>query len=272
MRSSPRLAATVFALFAVTPMAQAWGPLGHSIVAELAQRHLSPAAEAEVERLLAPEHTGSLADIASWADEVRNDPAQQALWNDTRSLHYINFRDPSCDYVPPRDCPDDRCVVGGVAHYVAVLADKTQPDASRRDALKFVVHFIGDMHQPLHAGYRDDKGGNDYQVQFAGKGSNLHKVWDSGLLGTRQLAWKPYAQELDARGPIALPAPIAPLDNNYVQWAEESCRATGEAGFYPSGHVIEQAYIDAELPLAEQRLREAGRRLAEVLNQALTAP
>jgi nuclease S1 len=262
-----RMAAALFATFTVVPIAQAWGPLGHSVIADLAQRHLSPAAEREVQHLLALDHTHSLADIASWADEIRNDPSQQALWAETRPLHYINFRDPSCVYVPPRDCAGGKCVVEALPRYIAILSDRSQPDAARLQALKFVVHFVGDIHQPLHAGYRDDAGGNTYQVQFQGQGTNLHRVWDSGLLGTRHLDGKAYANMLDAEGSAPLPPPIVPLDNPVAQWAEESCRITRD--IYPSGHTIKQAYIDAELPVADNRLREAGRRLAEVLNIAL---
>ncbi|WP_158883269.1 S1/P1 nuclease [Rhodanobacter sp. L36] len=268
----PALRQLLIALFcslAVVPMAQAWGPLGHSVIAELAQRHLSPAAEAEVERLLAPERTQSLADIASWPDQIQDDPAQAVLWKQTRSLHYVDFLTGDCHYVPPRECRDGHCVVGGLQHYVQVLGDRSQSDDARREALKFVVHFVGDVHQPLHAGSRDDKGGNTYQVQFDGKGSNLHRVWDSGLLYSRKLDWKAYAQMLDTTSPAELPAPIEPADNPYAQWAEESCRITTQPGFYPSGHVIDAQYVQVELPVAEQRLREAGRRLAEVLNLAL---
>lgn len=257
---------TVFLLACclLVPNAHAWGPEGHRIVAELAQRHLSPAAEAQVERLLAPEHTQRLADVATWPDEMQDDPSQQALWKATRGLHYINFRNRDCDYQPPRDCRDGRCVVGGLQHYVAVLGDRSQNAAARREALKFVVHFVGDVHQPLHAGYRDDKGGNTYQVQFQGKGSNLHRVWDSGLLRTRGLDWSAYAQQLDARGPVALPpAAAAP----FAAWAEESCRLSRD--IYPDGHTVDAGYVRAELPLAERRLREAGRRLAEILNRTL---
>jgi hypothetical protein len=262
--------ALALAMLVFAPAAQAWGPLGHSVVAELAQRHLSPAAEAEVERLLAPEHTQRLADVANWPDQVQNDPARAALWKQTRSQHYVNFRGGSnCDYVPPRDCRDGRCVVSGLQYYVGVLGDRSQPDAVRREALKFVVHFVGDIHQPLHAGYRDDKGGNDYQVQYEGAGTNLHKVWDSKMLYTRDFDWQAYAQSLDSAVPVALPAPIAPLDNPYAQWAEESCRITAEPGFYPAGHKVGNAYVKAELPTAELRLRQAGRRLAAVLNTAL---
>jgi hypothetical protein len=257
-------------LLVAAPLAHAWGPLGHSVVAELAQRHLSPAAEAEVGRLLAAEHVQRLADVANWADQMQDDPAMASLWKQTRSQHYINFRGGSdCDYVPPRDCRGGRCVVAALQYYVGVLGDRSQSDAVRRNALKFVVHFVGDIHQPLHAGYRDDKGGNTYQVQYDGGGSNLHKVWDSKMLYTRDLDWQAYAQALDSPVPVALPAPVAPLDNPYAQWAEESCRITAEAGFYPPGHKIDQAYVKAELPVAELRLRQAGRRLADVLNLAL---
>ena len=270
MPTARRVLLTLLVSLVVVLPAQAWGPLGHSVVAALAQRHLSPSAEAEVERLLAPEHTQSLADIANWADKVQDDPAQAALWKQTRGLHYIDFITGDCNYVPPRDCRNGNCVVAGIEHYVQVLGDRSQSDAARRDALKFVVHFVGDVHQPLHSGSRDDKGGNTFQVQFNGKGSNLHKVWDSGMLYSRNLDWKAYAQMLDAEAPVSLPPTIAPLDNPYAQWAEESCRITEEPGFYPPTHVLGADYTQAHLPAAELRLREAGRRLAEVLNLALS--
>lgn len=271
MSFTHRAAIAVLACLIVAP-AQAWGPLGHSVVAELAQRHLSPAAEAEVERLLAPEHTASLADVANWPDQMQDDPAMANLWKQTRSQHYINFHGgPSCDYVPPRDCRDGRCVVAALQYYVGVLGDRGKPDSTRRQALKFVVHFVGDIQQPLHAGYRGDKGGNTYQVQFDGKGGNLHRVWDSGMLYTRGLNWQQYAQRLDSAVPVKLPPPIAPLDDAYAQWAEESCRITAEPGFYPTNHKITPAYVQTWLPVADRRLREGGRRLAQVLNLALGA-
>ena len=261
-----RLATVLLATLAIAPAVQAWGPLGHSVVAELAQRHLSPAAKAEVEHLLALDHTQSLADIASWPDEIRNDPKQQDLWKQTRGLHYIDFGG-NCTYTPPRDCKNGQCVVEAISHYTEILSDRSQPDATRLQALKFVVHFIGDIHQPLHANYQEDAGGNKYQVQFQGQGMNLHRVWDSGLLSTRNMDWKTYASMLDSEGAAPLPPPIAPLDNGPAQWAEESCQIT--RNIYPANHKIDQAYIDAELPVADSRLREAGRRLAEVLNIAL---
>jgi hypothetical protein len=266
-----RILATLLALAvpAFASTAVAWGDIGHRIVAELAWRQLDPSAKAEVERLLKADGSDSLPDVASWPDHLRNDPDQKELGKATGKLHYMDFRDGDCVYVPPRDCKDGQCVVGGLEKYVAILGDRHKSNAERAEALKFVVHFVGDVHQPLHAGNRDDKGGNDYQVQFDGKGSNLHKVWDSSMLYTRDLQWAPYADRLAAEGPVALPKPRAPFDNPYAQWAEESCSIVAAPGFYPASHVVDDAYVAKYLPVADLRLRLAGKRLADLLNKTL---
>lgn len=269
--SKRRVAAALLALAipALASTVQAWGDIGHRIVAELAWRQLDPSARKEVERLLQADGADSLADVASWPDHLRDESGKEALGKATGPLHYIGFRDGKCHYVPPRDCPDGRCVVGGLEKYVAILGDRHRSNAERAEALKFVVHFVGDVHQPLHGGSRDDKGGNDYQVQFGGKGTNLHRVWDSQMLYTRDLKWNAYADRLAAEGPVKLPKPIAPFDNPYAQWAEESCTATLAPGFYPDSHRIDDAYVAHNLPIAETRLREAGKRLADLLNTTL---
>jgi hypothetical protein len=250
------------------PVAAAWGPEGHRIVAALAQRQLTPQAAAAVQRLLAPIHVHDLADIANWADDLRHDPAQQALWKSTRALHYVNFPRGDCHYVAPRDCPDGRCVVAAIDRYAAILGDRSRSAAERLQALEFVVHFVGDVHQPLHAGYRDDLGGNRFQVRMDGQGSNLHRVWDSGLLDTRHLPWMAYAQRLADDGPVVLPPTVAAVDAP-AQWAEESCRIVRDDGVYPPGRDITPAYVQAERPIAERRLKEAGARLATLLNRLL---
>lgn len=248
------------------PAALAWGPLGHRVVAELAWRQLTPKARAEVQRLLAVRGAHALADVASWPDEIRHEPQYKALWKRTRTWHYINFGNRDCDYQPPRDCRNGACVVEGIRHYEARLADSGLSNAERLQALIFVVHFIGDVHQPLHAGYRHDAGGNGYQVQFEGKGSNLHRVWDSGMLSTRHLRWKKYADFLERQGTMDARGDATAGDAP-VQWAEESCRIT--RGIYPRGHKIGRDYVEKQLPVADKRLRAAGTRLAAVLNHLL---
>lgn len=264
---SRRFAAVVFvSCLLVAPAAMAWGPLGHRVVAALAWSQMTPTARAAVTKLLASGDAGKLVDIASWADHLRHDPDHQRLWKRTRRMHYINFSSSDCQYKPARQCQNGECVVAAIEHYEAILANRDLPASQRLRALKFVVHFIGDEHQPLHAGYRHDAGGNFFQVQFDGEGSNLHRVWDSGMLDTRGLTWKAYAKRLQAEGPVNLPA-AEPGVKPPVQWAEESCRITRD--IYPSSHKIGAAYTHKWLPVADRRLREAGARLAGVLNRIL---
>ncbi|MBN8224625.1 MAG: S1/P1 nuclease [Xanthomonadales bacterium] len=263
-----RRGALLLLLLAPALDALAWGQLGHRLVAGMAEPHLQPQARAEVARLLQGEVEPTLTGIASWADDLRSiDPD---LGKRSSRWHYVNIADPGCVFDPETDCRDGDCVVGALERQAAILADPTRSDDERRQALKFVVHFVGDVHQPLHASHGTDRGGNDYQVNWNGQGSNLHSLWDSGLLrsaGLGEAAWLARLQALPA------PAPVSPLPAEAPRlWAEQSCRRVNAPGFYPRGHVVGQAYVDAQLPVAERQLRLAGDRLAAVLNAALGDP
>ena len=253
-----RLLSCLICLFLSMP-AHAWGPAGHRMVAELAQGQLKPATLAQAQRLSGGQ---SLADVATWADDLRHDESQRELGRATAALHYINFSDSRCRYDAARDCPGGRCVVAAIERYAGVLGDRSRSDAERAEALRFVVHFVADAHQPLHAGYRADRGGNRFQVQFNGRGSNLHSVWDTPVLASRELGWPRYAREL-ARSP--LPA----ASGTPAQWTEESCRATRDDGVYPARHRVDAHYLARMRPLAERRVRSAAARLASVLEHAL---
>ena len=202
--------------------------------------------------------------MANWADNLRaTDPGlgrRSARW------HYVNIAGPGCEFDAARDCPRGNCVVAALERQVAILADPARSDDERRQALKFVVHFTGDVHQPLHAGRGAARGGNDYQVSWRGKGSNMHSLWDSGLLNSRGLDEEQWLARLRDLPAPASPSPAATAPR---LWAEQSCRLVDTAGFYPAGHVVGQAYVDAHLPLAERQLRLAGDRLAATLNAAL---
>ncbi|WP_372018822.1 S1/P1 nuclease [Pseudoxanthomonas sp. 10H] len=265
-RPSPWLAALLACSVALP--AQAWGPLGHRLVARLAEDALTPQARAGIDRLLQAEPDPGLAGIASWADDLRaTDPGlgkRSARW------HYVNIGDPGCAFDADRDCPGGDCVVAAIETQARILADRSLSDAERRQALKFVVHFVGDVHQPLHAGHAHDRGGNDYQVNWRGKGGNLHSLWDSGMLNAQGLDEDAWLARLRA---LPAPAAVSPLPARAPQrWAEQSCRVVVAPGFYPGGHVIDQGYVDAHLPVAEAQLRLAGARLAATLNAAFAAP
>ncbi|CAN5592383.1 S1/P1 nuclease [soil metagenome] len=254
-------------LLVLMPMTvHAWSAAGHRIVGELAAAELTPRARSEVARLLAGEPEPTLAGVSTWADQLRDGGA--ARGKATAPWHYINFRRGTCSFDPPRDCARGDCVVGAINRQFWILADRGRPLAERRDALKFLVHFVGDVHQPLHNSARDDRGGNNYQVNLRGRGSNLHRIWDHTLLEHRKLDPPAYAAML-RRGPSLPAPPTGGSANPALDWALESCRLVERPGFYPDGHVIDQRYLDAHRPIAERRLREAGSRLAGLVNLAL---
>jgi hypothetical protein len=270
----------VLTLLLASPVG-AWSALGHRLIGELAQRHLSPAARAEVATLLAGEPVPTLAGVASWADGLRD--ADPARFRQTTRWHYVNFPAGECDYVAGRDCPGGNCVIGAIEAQRRILTDRSQPREARRDALKFLVHLVGDVHQPMHAGNRGDKGGNTFQVSLATElkpeayardkyvngvqGTNLHSVWDYYVLGGAGLDLDDYADRLDRqpwppaidRGTALLPA----------AWAGESCRLLDSQGLYPAQHKMDHRYLDRMRPLAEQRVRLAAYRLASLLNDTL---
>ncbi|MEO5626410.1 MAG: S1/P1 nuclease [Dokdonella sp.] len=246
----------------IPPFAHAWGPAGHRIVADLADRQMTRNTRAEVDRLLHLTHDQSLADVATWADDLRSERRERALWRATSKLHFVNFSATTCRYDPSRDCASGRCVVGAIEHYASVLGDRSRPAKERAEALRFVTHFVADVHQPLHAGYRRDVGGNRYQVQWKARGTNLHSVWDSPVLASRHLGWHAYATAL-AR------TPLPRASGTPAQWAEESCRASRDGGVYPRGHRIDETYLLQMRPLAERQVRAAAARLAALLNREL---
>jgi hypothetical protein len=230
--------------------AYAWGSEGHQVIARLSQAQLSPAARKEVDRLLALEPGATLASVSTWPDEHRN-PA-------TAPWHYVNFPRDTCSYDAERDCPDGRCVIGAINRQTEILASGAS-DEQRLTALKYVVHFVGDVHQPLHAGYGDDRGGNSYQLQAFMRGSNLHALWDFGLIENLH-------EDVDALTARLAKVPAETVGFDAAGIAEESCHIVGGAGFYP-GRKIDAAYIEKFTPVLEQRLALAGARLAALLNR-----
>lgn len=242
------------------PAASAWGPVGHRVVAGLAQDQLSEPARQQVRELLQPDDEGTLVDVATWADDLRDiDPAR---YRSTGKLHYVNFSSAQCSYQPQRDCRKGECVVAAIERYQRILSDRSRPREERADALRFVVHFVADVHQPLHASFKPDKGGNTVQLRYGRDNWNLHGVWDSLLLKSSGLRWPEYVRKLEP----GLPRSDA---STPAQWAEESCVAVRDGGVYPEGNSIDQAYLERERPLAEQRLQQAAVRLADLLERTL---
>jgi hypothetical protein len=250
--------------------ALAWGKPAHRLVAGLAEAQLRPAARAEAARQQAPEGAAHLAEVSGWADDVRQAGGPQA--RDTRRWHFVNFDLPGCDYAPARDCPEGDCVVAAINRQRARLADRRLSDAERAEALKYLVHLVADVHQPLHATPRALRGGLDFQVGWHGKGRNLHSVWDALLLDRAMqvsaLDEPGYLQLLQSQPPLP-PDPTRGSDRPATDWAQESCRVIEADAIQPPTHVIGDDYLDAHRARMDRQLRVAGARLAGVLNFAL---
>jgi hypothetical protein len=185
--------------------AVAWGPEGHSIIAEVAQHRLNPQARAEVDRLLGTNH--SLASVGSWADNVRDDQPETYNW------HFVDMPLADDKYDPTKHCKQsDRgdCVVAELERLKTELRCAATDD-QKAEALRYTVHFIGDIHQPLHT-VDEARGGNDIavEVRLAGaktcKGapcpirpshSNFHAVWDSTLIKATTWSWGAYVDRLE---------------------------------------------------------------------------
>jgi hypothetical protein len=241
-------------LCALESQAFAWGSQGHQVIANVAWQALTPKSRDEVSQLLATEPGQTLESIATWADEHRS-PA-------TSSWHYVNFPRNSCKFEPERDCAGGQCVVGAIEKNLSVLASNAD-DKARLKALKYLVHLVGDIHQPLHAGYKDDRGGNTYSLRAFMRQSNLHSVWDSGLIAQLDLDNQALTRILQRSV-----APKEVREISVVGMAEESCRLVASPGFYPEEKVT-QEYVQRFMPLLQQRLSTAGYRLAAVINRAL---
>ncbi len=241
-----------------------WGPDGHRIIAAVALGRLSPAVANETRRLLGGQN---ITDIASWADQIRSQQPATGPW------HYVDIEITDTSYVPARDCKNDACVVAAVTNELAILSDRSRPDSARATALKFVVHFIGDLHQPLHAGERGDKGGNDVKVTFQGRQTNLHALWDSGLLLSFGQSDDEIVKQINDA--IAQRSDIARLSGgSVISWVMESHDVARDVVYrnLPNSLEITQAYVDAARPVIYERLLRGGIRLGAALEHALGTP
>jgi len=240
-----------------------WGSLGHRTVASIAERHLSPSAKAAVADLLSGE---SLEDISTWADEIRSNPS----YRQTASWHFLNLPsglDHAAFMVQVRSMSQEN-VVSSVHHFEEVLANPRSNKSEKTEALKFLVHFVGDIHQPMHISHKEDKGGNTIQLRYDGKGTNLHALWDTKLLETEHSSEGELATAIDHADTKLIKQWQA---SSPEEWAWESYQISSKlylAADQKGGKSLDQDYYHQYMPVVEQRIEQAGIRLAGLLNQA----
>lgn len=280
------IAALAAALLLAQP-ALAWGDKGHEIIASIARDRLTPAARAWVDAILAKDSdtltAPDMVSRATWADKWRDNGHRE-----TASWHFVDLELPdpdlksACFGYPaasdPRSAgPAQDCVVDKIGEFVKELGDRSTPDAERLLALKYVLHFVGDVHQPLHASDNQDRGGNCVHVSLGDqRTTNLHSFWDTGVLAPLGTDPTSIAKTLEAE--ITPDEAIAWAKAPPEAWAEESYAAAKASAYTivsPSGCEndrapipLSEAYQAQALRTAKIQLEKAGVRLAQVLSAA----
>ena len=265
----PRLfLATAAAAFAFVPSpAMAWGKTGHRVVAALADAQLSGLARAHVQEILG--YGESLDEAANWPDEMRSDSSP--FWQKTATpWHYVTLNGVLYDHAPP-----EGDALEALKKFTATLKDPAASRADKQLALRFVVHLVGDFHQPLHVGKCCDKGGNEVKVKWFGRDLNLHSVWDSALVDEEQLSFTELAAKL--RRHTSNADVIDWWDINPRDWMSESAQIRDTVYPKPSSDPkklpeLSYAYVYRFTPVMERRLSQAGVRLAAYLNAIYAEP
>lgn len=277
MPNGPRLLAALLLVSSVPTTALAWGPDGHRIIGEIASHYLIPRAGVEVERLLEAGRFDSLAEVGHWADSYarRFDSYDWAA-----KLHYVDVDPEASSFDAARDCPQGECVVGAIERFTTRLREPGVPLPDRREAFRFLVHFIEDVHNPLHVIHPDMSGGGLTPVTFLGEETELHELWDSLLIERR-------LRDLEAAGGdcvepwrrLAYELRLGIDDAERIAWAAETSPAAwADEGIAPAraltfdvepGAELGEAYYAAAIPVVERRLQMAAVRLAAQLNRLL---
>ena len=238
-----------------------WGQKGHDTVAYIAECHLTPEAKAAAESLLDGK---SIVYYANWMDNA----SHTDKYAYTKTWHYKNID--ADEAFANAEINDKGDVVSALDGQIGILADASRSKEERSLALKMVVHFMGDIHQPMHLGHQSDLGGNRHEVRFFRSATNLHTVWDSRLVeSAHKWSYTEWQQQID-RATTQEVAEILSLKTP-AEWAEETygiCREVYEKT--PVDTNIEYTYIADWTPVIEQQFLRGGIRLANVLNKALT--
>ncbi|MBV9987848.1 MAG: S1/P1 nuclease [Chitinophagaceae bacterium] len=253
------LPALCFSLLPFSSMA--WGLLGHRIVGEIADSYLSAKARAAVKQILGDE---SLAMSANWADFIKSDPSYKYLGN----WHYINFKSGLSDaelrgYLQADTATDAYTKLNFL---VKELKNPKQTAEKKQFYLRLLVHIVGDLQQPMHVAQPDDQGGNAVKVDWFGKPTNLHSVWDEQLIEFQQLSYTEYARAINH--PTATQK-AAWQKQSIADWIVDSYAITGQiySGIEKEGPKLSYRYNFDHIKTVDEQLLKGGVRLAALLNK-----
>ena len=233
-----------------------WGATGHRIVGLIAERHLSKKVKKNIEKVLGHE---TLAEVSNYMDFIKSD----ATYRHMSPWHYATI--PDGKTYEEAGTPEEGDVIQTVERLIDELKSKQFTDEDEAFALKCLVHLIGDIHQPLHVGNGEDRGGNDVKLEYFWSNSNLHRVWDSGIIDGQQYSYTEYVEWIDHASVEQLNA-WSSLD--VLDWAYESMNYRAQCyETVPQNNKLSYRYNFDNITLVNQRLLQAGVRLANVLEE-----
>ena len=232
-----------------------WGQNGHRATGEIATQYLSKSAKRKIVKLLKGQ---SLAFVSTFADEIKSDRKYKKF----SPWHYVNM-DLDQDYEAAEKNPKGD-LVSGIATCVSVLKNNNSSEEDKVFYLKMLVHFIGDLHQPMHIGQKEDRGGNKVQVQWFGKGTNLHTVWDTKMIEDWNMS---YLELADNATKLSKNQVQAIQKGTVVDWVNEVHEITKEVyASVESGEKLSYRYSYDHFGTVRNQLQKGGIRLAKILN------
>ena len=232
----------------------AWGPTGHRVTGQIASKYLNKKARKHLDRIL---NGQSLAMASTWMDEIRSD----SLYDFTSDWHWVTVPDGS-NYAQSEKNPKGD-VIFTIERLISELKSKKLSPKEEMEYVKMLIHLIGDIHQPLHVGGGDDRGGNDVKLMWFRSESNLHRIWDSDMIDDTRLSYTELAASLDKPNQTQLEAW---RKSNVRDWAQESVLLRPEVYGY-EGTRLGYEYSYRKFHIVRHRLLQAGVRLANVLNE-----
>lgn len=254
----------VVLLMGFSTSAMAWGLNGHRIIAEIAQRHLSNRAAKNLEKLIGH---APLAFWANWPDFIKSDTTDK--WKQTGPWHYVDLPGhlEESDFIRDLKELSHKSLYTQIPEMENILENTKLPLEQRQIALRFLVHFIGDLHQPLHVGRDEDAGGNKIKVTWFGKATNLHTLWDTELIDYQKWSYTEYATNIDT----ASKATIAQIQSGSLEdWFFQSHQLSDEIyDRTPDGSNLSYNYNYLFYNQLNQQLLDGGLRLARILNEIL---
>lgn len=242
-------------LIAASPALFGWGQTGHRAIGQVAEAHLSKKARKNIEKLLGAE---SMAIAAVWMDEIRSDSA----YDHTHDWHWVTI--PDGETYPQTEKNPHGDLVEAILRIKDILQSETASNPEKKEALKMLIHLVGDLHQPLHVGNGTDKGGNDVRLKWFYESSNLHRVWDSEIIDSKQLSYTELAASVNHPTKDQV---CEWQKGSVVDWAHEAMQYRPQVYDTGGRDNLSYTYMYQNWDLVQLQIEKAGVRLASMLNE-----